>query len=94
MGVSIEMKQRGKWISITPGWRSQMASWLRDVSGSTKDTLVLTDADIASLEHHKEHQRKGIDDPPFDQSDGWVECFDKILAEIREHGEALIRMQW
>lgn len=94
MGVSIEMKQRGKWVSITPGWRSQMAKWLRDISGSTKDTFVLTDADVTSLEYHREHQCKGEKAPPFDQSEEWVKCFDKLLAEIREHGEILVRMSW
>lgn len=93
MGVSIEMKTDNRWKPITPGWRSQMAAWLREVGGE-RPVLVFTEEDILALEWLKSAQRIGMANPPFDQSDDWVECFDKILHQIREHGEALVRLTY
>lgn len=93
MGVSIEMKVGKRWEIITPGWRSQMATWLREVGGE-RPVLVFTEDDVPALERMKSEQRISIADPPFDQSEDWTECFDKILHQIREHGEALVRLTY
>lgn len=93
MGASIAMKVGGEWQSITPGWRSQMATWLQDIGGD-RDTLVFTDTDIPLLEERREKQRKGEAAPPFDQSKEWTECFDKIISQIRAEGEALVRVSY
>jgi hypothetical protein len=93
MGVSISMKKGGQWISITPGWRSQMATWLREVGGD-HDPMCFTEADVPALEERKQNQRKGVEHPPFDQSDEWVACFDTIISQIRQSGEALVRLSW
>src|SRR5712671_4743408 len=53
VGVSIEMKKHSKWIDITPGWRSQMATWLAEIGGEL-EVIVFTKSDIPALRHRQE----------------------------------------
>jgi hypothetical protein len=92
MGVSIDIKREGKWVDITPGWRSQMASWLHEIGGD-RDVIVLTTADIPALRHRQEVQAEHRD-PPFNESDEWTQCFETIIQAIKADGEVLVRMSW
>lgn len=93
MGVSISMKVGRKWESITPGWRSQMASWLQEIGGHG-DEILFTKADIEALEERKTKQRIDEEAPPFDRSDEWTACFDRIIGQIKHNGEALVRLSY
>lgn len=93
MGVSIDLQQRGKWVDITPGWRSQMASWLSAIGGD-REIIVFTERDIPALRYHRRHQCKADAPPPFDQCKEWTQCFDRIIRQIKSHGTAAVRMQW
>lgn len=95
MGVSIMMQVDGndRWEDITPGWRSAMASMLREISGNA-NYLCFGPEDIEALEDRKVQQRTGEVDPPFDRSDEWVQCFDKIIARIKTHGTAVVDLVW
>lgn len=93
MGVSISIKQRGKWKDITPGWRSQMANWLMGVGGE-RMPICFTERDIPALNQLKRKQRKGEVEPPFDQSKEWTDCFNTIIRAIRRNGEAIVNCEW
>jgi hypothetical protein len=93
MGVSISMKVGSKWVSITPGWRSQMAAWLQEIGGY-REILVFTEADLPALEERKAKQRIGEEDPPFDRSDEWTKCFDQIIDRIKQDQEAMVRLSY
>ena len=92
MGVNIEMQRGKKWVDITPGWRSQMASWLRDISGSHASVLAFTEDDLPALRMCRKKQRIGQDDPPFDRSDEWTKCFNQIIRQIKKDGVALVQL--
>lgn len=92
MGVSIDLKCGGKWVDITPGWRSQMASWLSEIGGN-RDVIAFTKADIPALRYRQEAQAEHKE-PPFHQSDEWTECFERIIQTIQDEDIALVKMNW
>jgi hypothetical protein len=94
VGVSIEMQRGTKWVDITPGWRSQMAEWLRDIAGTSRSTMAFTEDDLPALRERRRKQRKGESNPPFDQSDEWVKCFDAIIRKIKKDGVALVQLNY
>lgn len=93
MGVSIDIKTSGRWVDITPGWRSQAASWLKEIGGD-RDLLVFTAVDLPALRYRRRFQRRGQSEPPFDQSSEWTDFFDRIIRQIKRHGEALVRLNY
>lgn len=95
MGVSILMEVGDeKWEAITPGWRSAMAEMLREIAGYHSNYLVFDRESLPALRERREKQRIGEVAPPFDRSEEWVECFDRIIARIEKHGTALVQLSY
>jgi hypothetical protein len=93
MGVNISLEVKGKRRDITPGWRSQMASWLQDISGG-HDALLFTEHHVTALKSVCKKQRRGEAEPPFDHCDEWTKCFNEILREIKRSGRAIVYLEY
>lgn len=105
MGAVIWLIENDDQIDISPGWNKQMAQWIWQCPHETRRiawlsgefdgiVYVLTAAAIPHLERFKDNQLKGVEPPPYDHSEHWTQCFERIIAKIRTSGEALVLVDW
>lgn len=56
--------------------------------------MAFDESHVPALEARKERQRKDERAPPFDQSEEWAQCFEKIIEAIKRDGHAVVEVNW